>query len=93
MPDKKEALRDAKTASNPRVGFGYNDLLAELAKEAMPVIDPVNEVTAPMYSKAFGISMNSAARILKKMVEEGKMVSRKVRLVNGHVCEAYRKAG
>ena len=69
-----------------------NTLLQELAQDAMPVIDPVNEVTAPMYSKAFGISMNSAARILRKMVEEGKMVSRKVRLMNGHVCEAYRKS-
>lgn len=69
-----------------------NTLLQELAQDAMPVIDPVNEVTAPLYSKAFGISMNSAARILRKMVEEGKMTSRKVRLVNGHVCEAYRKA-
>lgn len=67
-------------------------LLQELAEDVLPMIDPVNEITAAIYAKEFGFSVNAASRRLKTMVEEGKMVGHKVRLPNGHISEAYRKA-
>ena len=69
-----------------------NELLQELAENAVPMIDLENEVTAPMYALAVGISFSAASIKLKKMLKDGKVTCRKVKLENGKMCMAYRKS-
>ena len=68
-----------------------NELLQELMTESLPLIDPEHEITAKMYACAAGISISAAMVRLKKLVKEGSLTSRKVKLEDGHQCTAYRK--
>lgn len=68
------------------------ELLEELARElSLPDIEP-GEVTAQMVADYTGISWSSAMRILKMKEEAGAYVSRRVKLPNNRVAQAWRKA-
>lgn len=68
------------------------ELLEELAKElSLPEITP-GEVTAQMVADYTGISWSQAMRTLKAKEASGVYVSRKVKLPNNRVAQAWRKA-
>lgn len=68
------------------------ELLDELYAEiALPPIAD-GEVTAQMVSEYTGISWSQAMRTLKAKEQAGVYVSRKVRLPNNRVAQAWRKA-
>jgi len=68
------------------------ELLEELARElSLPEITP-GEVTAQMVADYTGISWSQAMRTLKAKELAGLFVSRKVKLPNNRVAQAWRKA-
>lgn len=69
-----------------------NELLAELVRElTVPPIEP-DEVTCKMIQDGTGLSDNKAMSFLKDKVAAGELTTRNVRLPNGRVVMAFRKA-
>lgn len=91
MPGSRKALPAAGAGSGePVAGFGYNDLLEELAADLLlPDLD-ADEVTATMLGRYAKIHRNVAKGILDRKVRDGLMTSREVRH-EGHRVTAYRK--
>lgn len=52
-----------------------------------------DEVTCQMVADSAGVSYYKAARYLKRKEQAGEYASRKVRLANGKIAKAYKKAG
>jgi GTP-sensing pleiotropic transcriptional regulator CodY len=68
------------------------ELLEELARElSLPDIEP-GEVTAQMVADYTGISWSQAMRTLRQKETAGVYVSRRVKLPNNRVAQAWRKA-
>jgi len=71
-----------------------SDLLSELAAELCPpMLDPEVEVTAAMVAEHSHVGLSLATRTLKLKEAQGVLVSRLVKLPNGHVATAWRKRG
>lgn len=69
-----------------------SDLLMELSLElSLPNIEP-DEVTAGMLAKHADIGWAQAVSVLRRKEEEGLLVSRKVKMPNGKMSTAWRKA-
>ena len=69
------------------------ELLEELARElSVPDIDETCEVTAAMLADYTGISWSQAMRTLRAKEAAKVLVSRRVKLPNNRVAQAWRKA-
>ena len=69
-----------------------NELLAELANELnFPPIEP-DEVTCKMIQDKIGLSDTKVMDRLNEKVKAGLLTKRRVKLPNGHVVFAFRKA-
>jgi predicted ArsR family transcriptional regulator len=69
-----------------------NELLDELIKElSYPAIES-DEVTVPMLANKLNINETTARDRLNKMVEEGRLTCRWVKVASGSKAKAYRKA-
>lgn len=69
-----------------------NELLDELTKELyIPFIEP-DEITAQQLADRLGVGHKSAIRQLNEKVAAGELTVRIVRMANGKLSKAYRKA-
>ena len=69
-----------------------NELLAELEKELeLPMIEK-DEVTVPMLASRLDVNESTARNRLNKMVDEGRLTVRWVKVASGSKAKAYRKA-
>ena len=69
-----------------------NELLDELTKELyIPFIEP-DEITAQQLADRLGVGHKSAIRQLNEKVAAGELTVRIVRMADGKLSKAYRKA-
>ena len=69
-----------------------NELLDELAKELyIPSIGP-DEITAQQLADRLGVGHKSAIRQLNDKVAAGELTARTVKMADGKLSKAYRKA-
>lgn len=69
-----------------------NELLAELTRELTVPLIEADEVTVKMLCDSTGFSDSKISIFLKRKIDTGDMTSREVRLPNGRLATAYRKA-
>lgn len=69
-----------------------SELLQELARElTIPAIE-ANEITARQVAEYSGVGYDKAVRHLKNKAAAGELVFRRVRMPDGKIALAYRKA-
>ena len=69
-----------------------NELLDELTKELyIPFIEP-DEITAQQLADRLGVGHKSAIRQLNDKVAAGELTARTVKMADGKLSKAYRKA-
>ncbi len=69
-----------------------NELLDELTKELyIPFIEP-DEITAQQLADRLGVGHKSAIRQLNEKVASGELTVRTVKMADGKLSKAYRKA-